>query len=49
VLVRPGVLEPRDGGGRKPAGVLAEQCQERLLEVAGRIGISTSRLFDRRA
>src|SRR6266436_4271756 len=35
VLVRPGVLEPHDGGGRKPAGVLAEQRQERFLEVAG--------------
>ena len=35
VLVRPGVLEPPDGRGREPAGVLAEQCDERLLEVAG--------------
>src|SRR5271167_2606787 len=36
VLVRPGVLEPSDGRGREPAGVLAEQCDERFLEVAGR-------------
>ena len=35
VLVRPGVLEPRDGRGREPAGVLAKQREERLLEVAG--------------
>ena len=35
VLVRPGVLEPPDGRGREPAGVLAEQREERLLEVAG--------------
>jgi hypothetical protein len=35
VLIRPGVLEPSDGRGREPAGVLAEQCDERFLEVAG--------------
>ena len=35
VLVRPGVLEPPDGRGREPAGILAEQCEQRLLEVAG--------------
>jgi hypothetical protein len=35
MLVRPGVLEPSDGRGREPAGVLAEQCDERFLEVAG--------------
>ena len=29
VLVRPGVLEPPDGRGREPAGVLAEQREER--------------------
>ena len=35
VLVRPGLLEPPDGRGREPAGVLAEQRRQRLLEVAG--------------
>jgi hypothetical protein len=35
VLVRPGLLEPSDGRGREPAGVLAEQGDERFLEVAG--------------
>src|SRR5258706_14487917 len=36
VLVRPGVLEPTDGRSREPAGVLAKQSEERLLEIAGR-------------
>src|SRR5258705_13089835 len=36
VLVRPGVLEPTDGRSREPAGVLAKQSDERLLEIAGR-------------
>src|ERR1700730_17581124 len=35
VLVRPGVLEAGNGRGREPAGVFAEQRQERLLEIAG--------------
>ena len=35
VLVRPGLLEPPDGRGREPAGILAEQCHQRLLEIAG--------------
>src|SRR6266516_428188 len=35
MLVRPGVLEPPDGRGREPAGVLAEQRDQHLLEVAG--------------
>src|SRR5271167_2178195 len=35
MLLRPGVLEPSDGRGREPAGLLAEQCDERFLEVAG--------------
>ena len=35
VLVRPGVLQPPDGRGRRPASVLAEQRQQRLREVAG--------------
>ena len=35
VLVGPGVLEPPDGRGREPAGVFAEQRDQRLLEVAG--------------
>jgi hypothetical protein len=35
VLVRPSLLEPADGRGREPAGVLAKQCDERLFEVAG--------------
>ena len=39
MLVRPGLLEPPDGRGREPAGILAEQCDQRFLE----------RLFDRRA
>src|SRR5436190_6236395 len=36
VLFRPGLLQPTNGRRRKSAGVLAEQCDERLLEVAGR-------------
>ncbi len=35
MLLRPGVLEASDGRGREPAGVLAEQRDQRLLEVAG--------------
>src|SRR5271170_4425003 len=35
MLLRPGILEPSDGRGREPAGLLAEQCDERFLEVAG--------------
>src|SRR5262249_24132300 len=35
MLVRPGLFEPPDGRGRKPAGVLAEQCHQCFLEVAG--------------
>src|ERR1700731_3350710 len=35
MLVRPGLLEPPDGRGREPAGILAEQCDQRLLEIAG--------------
>src|SRR5436853_7483219 len=35
MLLRPGLLEPPDGGGRQPTGVLAEQRDERRLEVAG--------------
>ena len=34
MLFRPGVLEPPDGRGREPAGILAEQGDQRLLEVA---------------
>ena len=55
VLVDPSLFQARDGRGRQPAGLLAEQCAERLLEVPGgdafkyRIGISTSRLLVRRA
>src|SRR5690606_5951595 len=36
MLVRPGVLQPRDGGRRQSARLLAEQGRERLAEVAGR-------------
>src|SRR6266540_1836848 len=36
VFVRPRVLEPRDGRGRQPAGILAQQGRQRLLEVARR-------------
>src|SRR5262245_16992753 len=35
MLLPPGLLEPSDGRGRQPAGVLAEQRHQRLLEVAG--------------
>src|SRR6476660_1518797 len=35
MLLRPGLLEPPDGCGRQSAGVLAEQCDQRLLEVSG--------------
>src|SRR6195256_558795 len=35
MLVRPGLLEPPDGRGREPAGILAEQCDQRLLEITG--------------
>src|ERR1700738_4800030 len=35
VLFRPSLLETPYGRGRKPAGVLAKQRNERLLEVAG--------------
>src|SRR5262249_24184053 len=34
MLLQPGLLEPADGRGRQPAGVLAKQRQERLLEIA---------------
>src|SRR6516165_8357630 len=36
MLLRPGLLEPPDGRGRQPAGVLAEQCDQGFLKVAGR-------------
>src|SRR5262249_4205667 len=36
VLLRPGLLEPSNGRGREPAGVPAEQCDQRVLEIAGR-------------
>src|SRR5207302_1752456 len=35
VLVDPGLLQPRNGRSREPAGVLAEQRAERFLEVTG--------------
>ena len=35
MLVRPGLLELPDGRGREPAGILAEQCDQRLLEITG--------------
>ena len=35
MLLRPGLLEPSDGGRRQPAGILAEQRGQRLLELAG--------------
>src|SRR5262245_23513324 len=35
MLLRPGLLEPSDGRRRQPAGVLAEQRDQRFLEVAG--------------
>jgi hypothetical protein len=55
MLRRPGLLEPSDGSRRQPAGIVAEQRGQRLLELAGgdplevEDRISTSRLFDRRA
>src|SRR5215470_14453553 len=36
VLPGPGLLEASNGRGREPAGVPAEQCDQRILEVAGR-------------
>jgi hypothetical protein len=36
MLLRPGVLEPPDGGGREPADVLAEQRNQDLVEIARR-------------
>ena len=36
VLLAPGLLEASNGRGREPAGVPAEQCDQRVLEVAGR-------------
>src|SRR5262249_31217153 len=36
VLFGPGLLEASDGRGREPAGVPAEQCDQRVREVAGR-------------
>jgi hypothetical protein len=35
MLVRPDLLEPPDGRGREAAGILAEQCDQRLLEITG--------------
>src|SRR5262249_11681394 len=34
MLLQPGLLEPSDGRGRQPAGILAEQRDQRLVEVA---------------
>src|SRR5213079_2132759 len=36
VLFGPDLLEASNGRGREPAGVPAEQCDQRVLEVAGR-------------
>src|SRR5215468_3707229 len=36
VLFAPGLLEASNGRGREPAGVPAEQCDQRVFEVAGR-------------
>jgi len=36
MLLDPAALQPRDGGGRQARSVLAEQCGQRFLEVAGR-------------
>src|SRR5438309_4295380 len=36
VLFGPGLLEASNGRGREPAGVPAEQCNQRVLEVAAR-------------
>src|ERR1700704_5953670 len=56
MLARPGLLESPDGRGREPAGILAEQCDQRLLEITGGDALQVenrdqhlSRLFDRRA
>lgn len=35
MLVRPGLLEPPNGRRREPAGILAKQCDQRLLEITG--------------
>lgn len=35
MLLRPGLLEPSDGSRRQPAGIVAEQRGQRLLELAG--------------
>src|SRR4029078_12114025 len=35
MLLRPGLLEPSDGGRRQPAGILAEQRGQHPLELAG--------------
>src|SRR5215468_8179510 len=35
MFLQPSLLEPPDGRGRQPAGVLAEQRDQRFLEVAG--------------
>ena len=34
MLLRPGLLEPSDGGRRQPAGIFAEQRDQRLLKIA---------------
>ena len=55
VLVDPGLFQARNGRGRQPAGVLAEQGASASskspveMPFKYRIGISTSRLFVRRA
>src|SRR5262249_27096743 len=36
LLLGPGLLEASNGRGREPAGVPAEQCDQRVREVAGR-------------
>jgi hypothetical protein len=36
VFFGPGLLEASNGRGREPAGVPPEQCDQRVLEVAGR-------------
>src|SRR5438309_7618755 len=36
VLFAPSLLEAPNGRGREPAGVPAEQCDQRVLKVAGR-------------
>jgi hypothetical protein len=42
-----GVLEPSDGRGREAAGVLAEQCHERFLEVTGGNATVTALIWER--